>query len=51
MTARHPLTHTDCTAMRRLALPAIIIGAVILTALTICQLLALEAALAAAAGV
>ncbi len=51
MTARHPLTPEDCAATRRLALPAIIIGAAMLAALTICQLLALETAMAAAAGV
>ncbi|WP_319520148.1 hypothetical protein [uncultured Martelella sp.] len=47
----HPLTPEDCTAMRRLARPAVIIGAAILVFLTIHQLVALEMALAAATGV
>lgn len=51
MTARHPLTHADCAAMRRATWPALIVGAAILATLTACQLLALEATLAAAAGV
>ncbi|WP_181409900.1 hypothetical protein [Martelella alba] len=51
MTHRHPLTAADCRFMARLALAFIVPLSAFAIVLLIHQLFALEAALAAAAGV
>lgn len=48
---RHPLTPADCNVLRRIALPATVVGSAFLLLLTIRALAAFEAALAAASGV
>ncbi|WP_180897343.1 hypothetical protein [Martelella soudanensis] len=48
---RHPLTIADCIVLRRVAMPATILGSGFLLLLIIRALAAFEAALAAASGV
>lgn len=47
----HPLTQDDCTAMRRVLWPALLVGLAILIITAAQQLAAYEAALAASTGV
>ena len=48
---RHPLTLADCAFLRRIALPAVVLGSILLLYLTIHACADIEAALAAASGV
>ena len=48
---RHPLTQEDCDLLRRIALPAVVIGSTLLLMLTVRAIIAFESALAAASGV
>tara|TARA_B100000614_G_C14504387_1_gene475975 strand:+ start:384 stop:656 length:273 start_codon:yes stop_codon:yes gene_type:complete len=48
---RHPLTIADCAALRRIAVPMVILGGILLLLMVIRALATFETALAAASGV
>ncbi|MEO1987415.1 MAG: hypothetical protein ABGX47_12340 [Martelella sp.] len=48
---RPPLTREDCTALRRFAMPAVILGGILLLLMVIRALATFETALATASGV